>query len=86
MHELCRFYGIVIKMYFADHGPAHFHVEYAEFNAVFTIETAAVIAGNLPPRAHGLVAEWAIMRRAELRRAWRQASAMESIEKIDPLP
>ena len=66
--------------------PAHFHVEYAEFNAVFTIETAAVIAGDLPPRAHGMVAEWASMRRAELRRAWRQASNMESIEKIDPLP
>jgi hypothetical protein len=30
MPEICRFYGIVIKMYFADHAPPHFHAEYAE--------------------------------------------------------
>lgn len=31
MPEISRFYGIVIKMYFADHAPPHFHAEYAEF-------------------------------------------------------
>ena len=30
MPELSRFYGIVIKMYFDDHDPPHFHAEYAE--------------------------------------------------------
>ena len=30
MPELSRFYGIVIKMYFDDHDPSHFHAEYAE--------------------------------------------------------
>jgi hypothetical protein len=63
MPELCRFYGIVIKMYFGDHNPPHFHAVYAEYQAVFTIDTAAVIEGNLPPRAHGLVAEWASTRK-----------------------
>jgi hypothetical protein len=29
MPELSRFYGIVIKMYFGDHAPPHFHAEYA---------------------------------------------------------
>ncbi|MBI3048702.1 MAG: DUF4160 domain-containing protein [Acidobacteria bacterium] len=33
MPEICRFYGIVIKMYFADHAPRHFHAEYAEHEA-----------------------------------------------------
>ncbi|MEX2300304.1 MAG: DUF4160 domain-containing protein [Bryobacterales bacterium] len=51
MPELSRFYGIVIKMYFDDHGPAHFHAEYAEDQAVIGIETVAVLAGRLPPRA-----------------------------------
>ena len=27
MPELCRFYGIIIRMYFADHGPPHFHAD-----------------------------------------------------------
>ena len=33
MPEICRFYGIVIKMYFADHAPPHFHAEYSEHEA-----------------------------------------------------
>ena len=50
MPELSRFYGIVIKMYFDDHDPSHFHAEYAEDEAVISIETLAVIAGRLRPR------------------------------------
>ncbi len=34
MPEISRFYGIVIKMFFDDHEPPHFHVEYAEHQAV----------------------------------------------------
>ena len=33
MTEICRFYGIVIKIHFADHAPPHFHAEYAEHEA-----------------------------------------------------
>ena len=29
MPELCRFYGIVIRMFLGDHAPPHFHAEYA---------------------------------------------------------
>jgi hypothetical protein len=51
MPELSRFYGIVIRMYFGDHDPAHFHAEYAGDRAVISIETLAVMGGRLPPRA-----------------------------------
>ena len=44
MPEICRFYGIVIKMYFADHAPPHFHAEYAEHEARIAIDTLAVWA------------------------------------------
>jgi hypothetical protein len=86
MPELSRFYGIVIKMYFDDHDPPHFHAEYAEDQAVIGIETLAVIAGRLPPRALGLVAEWAALHQDELRQAWRKAKSLESVNKIAPLP
>lgn len=62
MPEISRFYGIVIKMYFGDHPPPHFHAEYGEHEAVVGIETLTVIAGRLPPRAIGLVSEWASLR------------------------
>ena len=57
MPEICRFYGIVIKMYFADHAPPHFHAEYAEHEVRIAIDSLAVVSGALPARAMGLVIE-----------------------------
>jgi hypothetical protein len=84
--EICRFYGIVIRMYFDDHAPPHFHAEYAEHEAVIAIHSGAVLGGHLPPRALGLVAEWVQLRRGDLLAAWAQAESLQPIERIDPLP
>ena len=86
MPEVSRFYGIVIRMYFDDHDPSHFHAEYAEEEAVIRIETLGVIAGRLRPRALGLVAERAALHQEDLRRAWTKAKNLEPTEKIAPLP
>jgi len=34
MPIIARFYGIVIKMYFKEHGVPHFHAIYGEFNGL----------------------------------------------------
>ncbi len=86
MPEISRFYGIVIKMYFDDHHPPHFHAEYGESQAVVNIETLAVIAGYLPPRAMGLMTEWASLHQQELRAAWDKAKNLEPVGQIEPLP
>jgi hypothetical protein len=86
MPEISRFYGIVIKMYFADHAPPHFHAEYAEFEARIAIETLAVLSGDLPARAMGLVVEWATLHRQELQTRWQHARALQPLNRIDPLP
>jgi hypothetical protein len=57
MPEISRFYGIVIKMYFADHAPPHFHAAYAEHEARIAIDGLALLSGQLPSRAVALVAE-----------------------------
>ena len=62
--------GIAITMYFNDHEPPHFHVRYAEHRATFAIDALGLLAGQLPPRVLGLVAEWAALHRFELRRNW----------------
>ncbi len=85
MPELCRFYGIIIRMYFDDHAPPHFHAFYGEYQALMDIETLAVLRGHLPPRAHGLVVEWASLRQEELREAWNKAKRMETPDKIASL-
>ena len=86
MPEICRFYGIVIKMYFADHAPPHFHAEYAEHEARFAIDSLAVISGDLPPRAMGLVVEWATLHQSELSGLWNRARRAEPLGRLDPLP
>ena len=86
MPEISRFYGIVIKMYFGDHPPPHFHAEYAEDTAVVDIRTLSIISGSLPPRATGLVAEWALLHRDELLELWQRAERLEPLHRIDPLP
>ncbi|MBI2908046.1 MAG: DUF4160 domain-containing protein [Chloroflexi bacterium] len=85
MPELSRFYGIVIRMYFDDHLPPHFHVLYEEHEALIGVETLALIEGRLPPRAAGLVTEWATLHHEELRQAWRRAKNLEPPGKIEPL-
>jgi hypothetical protein len=86
MPEICRFYGIVIKMYFADHAPPHFHAEYAEAEARIAIDSLGVISGKLPPRAMGLVVEWATLHQQELRGLWEKARQQEPLHRLDPLP
>lgn len=85
MPEISRFYGIVIKMYFGDHAPPHFHAEYGGSEMVVDIETLGVIAGRLPARATGLVMEWAALHQEALRDDWQLASNLDPLEKIDPL-
>jgi len=83
--ELCRFYGIMIRMYYDDHLPPHFHAIYGEHEALVGIETLALIEGRLPPRAMGLVTEWAAQHQEELREAWQRAKNLEPPGKIEPL-
>lgn len=85
MPEICRFYGIVIKIFFDEHNPPHFHAEYADCEALIEIGALAVIAGGLPPRALGLVMEWASLRQKEILQAWQNAKAQKPVGKIEPL-
>jgi len=85
MPEIARFYGIVIKMFFEDHNPPHFHAIYGEYEVVIDITTFAVFAGHIPPRALGLVIEWATQHQKELLDNWEKSRTHESLSKIEPL-
>ena len=85
MPEISRFFGIVIKMFFADHNPPHFHAEYGDHKALVDIESLAVFAGRLPPRVLGLVIEWATLHQAELLDDWTMARAQQTLRGIPPL-
>lgn len=83
--EICRFLGMVIKMFWTDHARPHFHVEYAEFEARIAIQSPALINGELPPRVLGLAIEWAASHQEELLENWDRARRYEPLKKIAPL-
>jgi hypothetical protein len=72
-------------MNYNDHAPPHFHARYGGDNAAVEIETLTVIAGGLPPRALGLVVEWAALHRAELLVNLQLARAEQVLRSIEPL-
>jgi hypothetical protein len=85
MPEISRFYGIIIRMYFGDHAPAHFHVKYEKFEAKISISDLKILAGELPKRALAHVLEWAFEHRDELLEDWKLVVDGKSPKKIKPL-
>lgn len=77
--------GIVIRMFYNDHAPPHFHAEYGEHEVLIEIETLNVYAGSLPSRALALVREWATAHRDDLRKDWTLARSGRVPEPIAPL-
>jgi hypothetical protein len=85
MPEISRFYGIVIAMYFKEHNPPHFHARYSGYKASIGINDFKLLDGKLPPKALGLVVEWAAEHQDELRRNWEKARNKMPLDHIEPL-
>ncbi len=85
MPTISQFFGILIRMYFEDHAPPHFHAEYAGHEASIRIDPAGILRGELPPRALGLVIEWAQVNREALLANWEHARRYEPLDSIPPL-
>ena len=86
MPEISRFYGVVIRMYFNDHVPPHFHAVSGGSEAEVTIVPVTVRTGHLPSRSAGMVLEWASLHQAELLENWRRLHSDEPPTEIPPLP
>lgn len=85
MPTISIFFGIVIRMYYREHGIPHFHAEYQGRQATFTLE-GAVLAGDLGSRtALRLVREWAQAHTGELEANWERARSGEPLERVAPL-
>ncbi len=84
MPEICRFLGIVIRMYYRDHSPPHFHAEYGEYEITVEIE-GGVVEGKFPRRALAAVLDWYNAHEEELARNWELARQELPLNRIDPL-
>ncbi|HEX3580045.1 MAG TPA: DUF4160 domain-containing protein [Thermoanaerobaculia bacterium] len=85
MPIISAFFGIIIRMYFDDHGPPHFHAEYHGQDAVFDFR-GRIIAGEIrSSTARKLIQEWTRRHEMELAINWKRAKALQGLEKIAPL-
>lgn len=85
MPELCCFLGMIITMFYDDHAPTHFHGRYGEHKAIIAIDSLGLLEGCWSPRALGLIAEWGVLHRDELRDDWVLAEQRAPLKKIKPL-
>jgi hypothetical protein len=88
MPEICRFFGVIIRMYWepdAPHNSAHFHAYYQGVAAVFSIDPVELIAGDLPRRQCRLVEAWAELHKEELMQDWRLVESKNIPNPIQPL-
>jgi hypothetical protein len=82
---ISEFFGILIRLYFNDHAPPHFHARYNDHEAVIAMDSLEVLEGWLPRRALGLVLDWAELHRAELLADWELCRMHHQPRKIAPL-
>ena len=83
MPEICRFYGIVIKMFFKpkEYEPSHVHALYGEHIGIFDLRTMEMTEGDLPVKAQQLVKEWLKENQEKLIEMW----DTQKLEKLPPL-
>jgi len=82
---ISAFFGILIRMYYQEHDPAHFHAEHGGDHATFTFD-GALLAGTIRSRrARRDIAAWAALHRRELEANWAAMKRGAALERIPPL-
>ncbi len=83
MPEICRFYGIIIRMYLIDreHPLHHIRINYGEHEAVMELENLNIIDASLPKKCRQLIREWAEVHQAELIEMWNT----QNFHRLQPL-
>lgn len=84
MPEISRFYGIIIKMFFNEHNPPHFHAEYQDYKVVISIEKG-IVEGKMPKTALKLIFKWLELHKEELLLNWKNIEGKKPLNKVEPL-
>ncbi len=85
MPIISTFFGIVIRMFYKEHEPAHFHAEYQGQQGKFDLH-GEVIVGNIRSKtALRLIKDWTSAHHDELLANWENMKAGRPMERIAPL-
>jgi hypothetical protein len=79
------FFGIVVRMYYQEHEPPHFHAEHQGQQATFDF-SGTIMAGGLQSRtARRLIRRWAVLHQSTLEKNWIAMKAGKPLERVPPL-
>ena len=84
MPTISMFYGIIIRMYYDDQNPPHFHAFYNEFEATLTFD-GKILDGAFPKNQLKLIEAWCIIHTKELEANWILVKGCEKPYNINPL-
>jgi len=85
MPYVSMFFGIIIRMFYSEHNPPHFHAEYQGSEGIFNFD-GKMLYGNIKSKtAIKLIREWSILRKKELEENWANIASKSIINKIEPL-
>ena len=62
----------MIRMYFRDHNPPHFHVDGVDGKAVYAIRTLERLDGSVDRKTEREALDWAEKNRFKLLRLWKE--------------
>jgi Domain of unknown function (DUF4160) len=74
--------GMKVLVYYNDHLPPHFHVDYAEYKAQISMREGKLLEGGLPSKKLGIIEDWAHKHKEELLECWQKAQMNEPLGKI----
>lgn len=84
MPEICRFFGIIISLYWRDHNAPHIHFSYGDYQCSMTV-LDRVVDGQAPAKVIAKVNEWMDLHEEEILALWQKAQRGEKLSRIEPL-
>ena len=73
------FFGIIVRMFYREHEPAHFHAEHQGDHAKFDFDGKLIAREMHSRKARGFIRQWAKSHRRELEVNWEKMRAGQAL-------
>jgi hypothetical protein len=85
MPVIAVFFGIIVRMFYREHEPKHFHAEHQAQQGKFDFDGRLIVGNITSKTALKLIQEWARLNRSALDANWAKMKAGQPLDRIPPL-
>jgi hypothetical protein len=85
MPVIAVFFGIIIRMFYKEHEPRHFHAEHQSQYGKFDFEGNQIVGNITSTNALNLIRQWAQLHRPALDANWSKIKTGQPLDRIPPL-